>query len=123
MATSEREFTLAEARALMPEVLSKADEIVRLRADLAELAHELNTEGSSPFGGIPEAKAYEARLEEHLAWFGEQGIEVKGLAPLLIDFPARIDGRSVRLCWLEGDRELAWYHLSELGFIGRRPLS
>jgi Uncharacterized conserved protein len=120
---TEREFTLAEARALMPEVIAKAAEIVRLRADLAELALELNTEGSSVFGGIPEAKAYEARLEEQLAWFGEQGIEVKSMAPLLIDFPSRIDGRSVRLCWLEGDTELAWYHLSELGFIGRRPLS
>jgi hypothetical protein len=123
MSMTEREFTLAEARALMPEVIAKAAEIVRLRADLAELALELNTEGSSVFGGIPEAKAYEARLEEQLAWFGEQGIEVKGMAPLLIDFPSRIDGRSVRLCWLEGDTELAWYHLSELGFIGRRPLS
>jgi hypothetical protein len=123
MSMTEREFTLEGARALMPEVIAKAAEIVRLRADLAELAHELNTEGSSVFGGIPEVKAYEARLEEHLAWFGEECIEVKGLAPLLIDFPARIDGRSVRLCWLEGDPELAWYHLSELGFTGRRPLS
>ncbi|MCW2915061.1 MAG: hypothetical protein JWN52_3129 [Actinomycetia bacterium] len=123
MSMTEREFTLAEARALMPEVLAKTAEIVRLRADLAELALDLRTEGSSPFGGIAEAKAYEARVEEHLTWFSEQGIEVKGLAPLLIDFPAWIDGRSVRLCWLEGDSELAWYHLSELGFVGRRPLN
>ena len=33
-----------------------------------------------------------------------------------------VDGVSVRLCWLEGDRELAWYHRTELGFLGRRRL-
>lgn len=118
----EREFTLAEARALMPEVLARADAIVRLRADLAELVLDLNTVGSSGLGGKPEAKAHEALLNEKLAWFGEQGIEVKGWAPLLIDFPAELDGRSVRLCWLEGDVDLAWYHRTELGFAGRRPL-
>ncbi|GAA2111850.1 DUF2203 domain-containing protein [Actinomadura alba] len=122
MTTSEREFTIAQARALMPEVRAKAAEIVRLRADLAELTLDLHTAGSSAMGGRPEAKAYEARLQEHVTWFTDQGIEVKGLAPFLVDFPARRGGRSVRLCWIEGEPELAWYHLTELGFAGRRPL-
>jgi hypothetical protein len=26
----------------------------------------------------------------------------------------------VLLCWLEGERELAWYHKAEFGFAGRR---
>lgn len=119
---SEREFTIVEARALLSEVHTRAAEIVRLRADLAELALDLRTTGSSGLGGMAEAKAYEARLEEQVAWYGDQGIEVKGVAPLLVDFPARLDGRSVRLCWLEGEPELAWYHLTELGFAGRRAL-
>ncbi|MEO5875744.1 MAG: DUF2203 domain-containing protein [Streptosporangiaceae bacterium] len=116
------EFTLAEALALMPEVLVHAEETVRLRADLAELSLDLRTGGTSPLGRIAEQKALEARLNEELTWFSEQGLEVKGFAPLLLDFPARLDGRSVQLCWLEGDRELGWYHRSELGFAGRRPL-
>ena len=24
--------------------------------------------------------------------------------------------------WLEGDRELTWYHRTDLGFAGRRPI-
>lgn len=116
------EFTLAEARALMPEVLTRAEEIIRLRADLAEIALELRTEGSSDFGGVAEVKALEARIAEEVSWFEERGIEVKGFAPFLIDFPSHIDGRSVRLCWVEGETELAWYHRTELGFSGRRPL-
>ena len=119
----ERQFTVAEARALIPEVKKHAAEIVRLRADLAELTLDLRTRGASDRGGIPEVKAAEARLDEEIAWFTDQGIEVKGLAPFLIDFPAVLDGVSVRLCWLEGDEELAWYHRTDLGFAGRRKLS
>lgn len=116
-----REFTLDEARALMPELLERAAIIVRLRADLAELSHGLRV-GRSGGGGVAEAKALEAHLNEAVSWFGTRGIEVKGIAPLLLDFPARLDGESVRLCWLEGDVQLAWYHRTELGFPGRRPL-
>lgn len=119
---SERVFSLEEAQALMPEVHRRAAQLVNDRADLAELALELRTEGTSTRGGVPEAKALEARVDELLAWFPEQGIEVKGVAPLLIDFPAVLDGVSVRLCWLEGEDELGWYHRSEVGFLGRRRL-
>jgi len=116
------DFTLDEARALIPEVRTRAAEIVRLRADLAELSLELRDAGSSELGGRAEAKAYEALLNEQLTWFHEQGIEIKSIAPFLIDFPSTLDGRSVQLCWLEGETDLGWYHLSDLGFIGRRPL-
>ncbi|MEW2356769.1 DUF2203 domain-containing protein [Spirillospora sp. NPDC029432] len=122
METTEREFTVDEARALIPEVRARAAEIVRQRADLAELTLDLRVHGASGRGGIPEVKAAEARLDEEIAWFTGQGIEVKNISPVLIDFPAVLDGRSVRLCWLEGDTELAWYHRTDLGFAGRRPL-
>ncbi|MEV7011440.1 DUF2203 domain-containing protein [Streptosporangium sp. NPDC051022] len=115
-------FTVEEARALLPALLERADEFVSLRGDLAELAQDLREHGRSDRGGLPEAKALEARLDEILGWFETQGIEIKGIAPLLADFPAVLDGVSVRLCWLEGDRELAWYHRSDTGFAGRRPL-
>jgi hypothetical protein len=95
---------------------------VTIRADLAELAHDLRRRGTSPLGGLPEAKAMEARMDEVLSWFSDQGIEIKGVAPMLVDFPAVLDGVSVRFCWVEGERDLAWYHRSDLGFPGRRPL-
>jgi hypothetical protein len=118
----DRIFTLREARALMPALLERTDEFVSMRGKLAELAHDLREDGVSESGGLPEAKAFEARLDEILGWFEAEGIEVKGIAPLLVDFPSMLDGVSVRLCWLEGDRDLAWYHRDELGFAGRRPL-
>lgn len=117
-----RQFSIAEARALLPAVRRHAEELVEARADLAELSAELRAGGSSRPGALPEAKALEARLSELLAWFPEQGLEVKGVAPLLLDFPAELDGVSVRLCWLEGEHELAWYHRTDLGIVGRRRL-
>jgi len=116
----DRIFTLEEARLLMPDLLARADDVVVARADLVELQTALNQGTASALGGLPEAKALEARLSETLGWFTGEGLELKGIAPLLFDFPARLDGDSVLLCWLEGERELRWYHKPEYGFAGRR---
>ncbi|MFD9706347.1 DUF2203 domain-containing protein [Lentzea sp. NPDC059081] len=110
-------FTLDEAQAELARLLPTLTEIVRLRADAAELAA-----GGSPLGGLPEFKAVQARLDDLMHSVQQTGAELKGLAPLLVDFPSERDGVPVLLCWLEGDRELGWYHRSDLGFAGRRPL-
>ena len=115
-------FTIEQARALLPDVLDRAAEIITVRADLAELAAAISAGGESPLGSVPEAKALEARLHEHLTWFSTAGLELKGWAPVLVDFPSVLDGHDVLLCWLEGEPELAWYHRVELGFPGRRRL-
>lgn len=119
---TDRTFSLSEARALIPEVRTQIDAIVAARADLAELMYALGSGISSPLGGKPEQKAYEARIDEAIGWFTIQGIEVKGIAPVLVDFPAYLGRQSVRLCLLETERELGWYHLTELGFAGRRRI-
>ncbi len=118
-----RAFTVAQARELMPAVLARADELVEARASLVELREALAAGERSALGGLPEAKGLEARLSELLAWFASHGLEVKGLAPLLLDFPSELDGEPVLLCWLEGERELSWYHRLAHGFAGRRRLA
>lgn len=115
----ERVFTLAEARALMAEVHVRASQIISVRAELAERAAQLRAGERSE---LPEVKGLEAQLSEALDWFGDAGIEVKGWAPLLIDFPVPVDNRVVLACWLENEPELAWYHELDHGFAGRRPL-
>jgi hypothetical protein len=119
---AERLFGVDEARALLPEVRRRVDALVEARADLTELSMDLRGGGSSSLGGLAELKALQARLDDMLGWFRDEGIELKGLAPFLIDFPAELDGVSVRLCWLEGEPALAWYHRSDLGIAGRRRL-
>jgi hypothetical protein len=118
----DRTFTLDEARALLPELREVAADVVAVRADLMELQTALSQGESSSLGGRAEAKALEARLSELLSWFPAQGLQVRGWAPLLLDFPSYLDGEEILLCWLEGDDAITWYHRPEHGFAGRRRL-
>lgn len=113
---------MAEARAQLDALLPTLDEIVALRADGRELGAALEAGDPSPLGGLPEFKALQARLDDLLTRVQATGVELKGFAPLLLDFPAELDGVPVLLCWLEGDRSLDWYHRLDLGFAGRRRL-
>lgn len=115
-------FTLTEARGLMPEVQRRAARYVDLRAEFAEANAAARAGDPAPGVGLAELKSLEARVHEQLEWFRTREIQVKGAAPLLIDFPAVADGRDILLCWLEGEPELAWYHAVELGFMGRRRI-
>lgn len=115
-------FSVEQAREQLATLRPRIDELIELRADLAELRADLSTEGSSPLGGVPEAKALEARIYAVLEDLSHLQIQVKGFAPVLLDFPGERDGVSVLWCWLEGDTDIAWYHRTDCGFPGRRPI-
>lgn len=118
----DRAFTLAEARELMPAVLAHSHELIEIRANLVEVQIALTEGVPSSLGGLPEAKAYQAQLSELVSWFSAEGLDLKGIAPLLLDFPSELDGEPVLLCWLEGEPELGWYHRLDYGFAGRRRI-
>jgi hypothetical protein len=115
-------YTVASARESLTALLPTLDAIVALRADTAELAAAVTSGTPTALGGTPEFKAAQARLDELITELQQHDVHIKGLAPLLLDFPSEFDGVPVLLCWLEGDRELSWYHRTDLGFAGRRPL-
>jgi hypothetical protein len=116
-------FTVAEARTQLDALRPTLTELIAVRADATELAASLAPGGSpTPLGALPELKAAQARLDELMTIVQQTGVELKGFAPLLLDFPADLDGVPVLLCWLEGDDGLDWYHRLDLGFAGRRPL-
>lgn len=112
-------FSVEEAQALVQHVRSVARELVPVRAELARRAERLRAGDDAE---IPEVKALEAHLSELLDGLTGRGIQVKGYAPLLVDFPHRRGDRLVLLCWLEGETELGWFHELAHGFPGRRPL-
>lgn len=112
-------FTLEEAAALLDVIRADLDEVMRLRAELTAAvgAHE-NGDESTPLADL---KGMEARLSEIIDGFRALGIEVKGWAPLLLDFPMVPDGELL-LCWLEGEAGIEWYHAAAHGFAGRQRL-
>jgi hypothetical protein len=40
----------------------------------------------------------------------------------LVDFPSRIEGQQVLLCWRSDEPRVEWYHTPEAGYAGRRPI-
>ena len=119
-------FTFDEASALLPEAQRRIGEVAGLVAELQRLARTLEAGGASGTE-LPDAKALEARIDEALGWFQARSIQVKGVAPALLDFPARgvIGGQEVEvlLCWREGEDAIAWYHPPETGYLGREPIA
>ncbi len=118
-----RVYSVGQARAHLAALRPALDEIVVVRADAAELQASLQGGPPTDLGGLPELKAAQARLDELVSTVTEDDVQLKGIAPLLLDFPAEIDGHDALLCWLEGDSDLAWWHRADLGFLGRRPLA
>jgi hypothetical protein len=115
-------YTVEEARAVLASLRPTIVDLIETRADAAELAIAVRHGDKSLLGGLPELKAAQARFDELLSSLTAVDLEIKGLAPLLLDFPADLDGVPIMLCWLEGDPDLAWYHRADVGFPGRRRL-
>lgn len=75
--------------------------------------------GDGPSNDAPSRLDAETALHE----LDAQGIILRDPRRGLIDFPAQHpSGRDVLLCWQLGEDDLAWWHLPEDGFAGRRPL-
>src|SRR3954467_3204495 len=112
-------FTVAEAREVLIGLRPTIGRVFVVRAEAAEI--QASVRGHS-LGGAMELHELNQRLDSQMRTIQETGVQVKGWAPLLLDFPATLDGEDVLLCWLEGDLGLAWYHRLKVGFAGRRPL-
>ena len=117
-----RRYTVEQARAHLAALRPVLDEIVSLRADAAELQASVAGGKPTDLGGLPELKAAQARLDELVSLLTADDVQVKGIAPLLLDFPGELVGEEVLLCWLEGDDDVEWWHREDLGFLGRRRL-
>jgi hypothetical protein len=115
-------ITLAEARERLGRLRPWIEQFVGHRADLAEMRVDLSNGGYSTLGGVAELKGLEARLHAELEEVSATGAQVKGIAPLLLDWPGERDDVSVLWCWLEGEPEIGWYHRRDCGFSGRRPV-
>jgi hypothetical protein len=127
-----RLFSLDEALALLPrvrELLSDIQqskgEVERLSAELEQLlarssgnghlaADVASTRGSLQLEGD--------RLETLITELEATGAELKGIDEGLIDFRNEREGRTVYLCWRQGEDTISYWHELDTGFAGRQPL-
>ena len=61
-------------------------------------------------------------LTEELRLVLERGILVRSIDKPLVDFPSMREGREIYLCWLDGETDIAFWHETDAGFAGRKPL-
>lgn len=118
-------YTLAEAQTLLPEAARRLEEA---STTLTDLRRELRaSEELGGHGPAERAHELERRLEEHLRWFDERDIQVKGISPGLLDLPARAiragEPIDVLLCWRDDEETIGYYHPPETGYIGREPVA
>jgi hypothetical protein len=63
-----------------------------------------------------------ARLRQAAEEIEGLGCLLKDLDIGLVDFPCRLGGREVYLCWKLGEPNIQFWHHVEEGFAGRKPL-
>jgi len=113
-ATFKRFFTPQEANGLLPEVRNLVSRIRTLvhevrRADLILEIAESDELRSDAFCQLEEHKI---RIQRIMGDLNRKGIEVKGVDPLRVTFPALRNGQEVYLCWQEGEHSVdSWRHI------------
>jgi len=50
------------------------------------------------------------------------GVQIKDARSGLVDFPSRLYGRDVLLCWRLGESKVRFWHDPDSGYSGRQPL-
>jgi hypothetical protein len=130
----ERFFTPEEANEALGEVRPLVERMVAARGTFLEAQHrqaELVARVASNGGGLspPDVSAVAAEVQQASAELvavveelQELGVQVKDLDRGLVDFPCLHRGREVLLCWELGEDEVAYWHGTEEGYAGRKPL-
>ena len=130
-----RRYTLAEATALLPEVIPVLEglrdaylEVRAVQAAVSAQARGASGDGhllADPFdegGGENHIERLNQRIRQSAAQLDRWGIELKDPEKGLIDFFHERDGRTVYLCFLLGETAIAHWHDLHTGFAGRQPI-
>jgi len=133
-----KHFTLEEAEKALPRVRRILSRLHTLKAQINFLADEKEAplELTEPFSedeiyrfAFAQEIKLNRELHKHTYEFfrtldqlNELGCVVKDLDAGLVDFPYRLNGKHVFLCWKEGERRIGHWHDAESGFDERKPI-
>src|SRR5215216_5719563 len=127
-----RLFTIEQANAMLPLVRAITGDLATLAKDVVERRHRLAllTSGRDLKPGDPysdelaqmeaELERDAVRLQGYVDELRELGVEPKGAVEGLVDFPCKLDGRVIYLCWKLGEPEVLYWHDLDSGFSGRQ---
>ena len=130
-----------EANALVPDLAVVVGRLRDQRTEIVEardafrlregdLVDDLIAEAAVPTGDDPELRRLRLRIrgivdqmQADVAWLDERGIVLRDIATGLLDFPALAGGRQVWLCWRLGEDHVEFWHGTDEGYAGRKPLA
>lgn len=128
-------FSLTEAERLrsqlepvLIEAMESRRKMAEFDAQLAALAERIQRSGGLlvMYEKAAKSRIERNRLEESIQAKLERihstGCLVKDLEVGLLDFPARLNGEEVYLCWRLGEDRIRFYHRQDEGFSGRKPI-
>ena len=121
---TDREFSVEEANALLPELAEALTEIREARQVVLAGGEHLGRVAELNGGGEIGQELWDALsvLRRGVETLTDHGIVLRDPETGLIDFPTRIDGQPAFLCWRMGEDRVGFWHGPEGGFAGRRPL-
>ena len=129
-----RFFTLEEANAAVAELRPTVERMVEHRRKLTTaqaLQTELIARIAGNGGDMVPSDLHEAQdaIEREAAaiadcadLINETGAEIKSLEEGLLDFPSRRGDQEVLLCWKLGENEIRYWHGTDEGYAGRKPI-
>lgn len=130
-----RTFTLAEAQSMLPVLESLLKRASESKATAESLDAEFQLLGRRIFlaGGTHvdivatarkrgEREAAIRAAKDSLAEIDAIGVQVKDIDKGLLDFPCKLDGETVLLCWKMGESTISHWHTLEGGFVSRKPI-
>ena len=112
-------FTLDQAMKTLPLVKHIVEDILKTGQAIRALSVEMEKPEEDP-----EINRLMDRLDELFD-------EIEGLGCFykdwnftvgLVDFPAKIRGKDVMLCWRSDEERIGYYHDAEAGYAGRRAI-
>jgi hypothetical protein len=132
---ADRTFTLDEAQMLLPILESLLRQgingkklIEDVDAELQEMAHRVFLNGGMLLNVVhlarrkAERERAIRRIKDALAEIDATGVQVKDLDIGLLDFPCRVEGEVLLLCWKLGEPAIAHWHGTDEGFASRKPI-
>jgi hypothetical protein len=120
----EPHFTVEEANALLPALRESLLRIRQARQVILEGGERIRRNAPTNGGGQEGKEYWEAlaTLRREVESLIEQGIVLRDPESGLIDFPSRLEGEEVVLCWRLDEPIVGHWHTPGSGFGGRKPL-
>lgn len=132
---AERTFTLDDAQNLLPilesllkQAISGKRLIEEVDNEFQETAHRVFLNGGTRLDVVylarrkAEREKTTRRVKDALAEIDAIGVQVKDIDIGLLDFPCKVEGEIVLLCWKLGEAGITHWHSTSEGFAGRKPI-